>query len=107
MSYIMNLHQLINDTRYSVRTQISLSPSLYRALKEKAKEADKSLAAVIRDSILSYIKYEEQKEKESKETLHQLTEEIRKIRESGNSGWAKVKDPYKLIRKWRQEEEEQ
>ena len=100
----MNMQTVIADTDYSVRTQISLSPSLYRLIKETAKREDKSLAAVVREKVIAQLKQEEEKESQKHERLLAIIEEVRRIRESGKSGWAKVKNPHKLIRKWREDE---
>lgn len=105
IDYIMDIQQVINDTDYSVRTQISLSPSLYRLIKERAKREDKSLAQVIREKVLAQLKREDEKEQSTKEELIRLIQKIREIRESGGSGWAKVKNPHKLIRNWREQED--
>lgn len=102
----MDIQQVIDDTKYHIRTQISLSSSLYRLLKEKAKQEDKSLAAIIREKLIGQLKKESEKRHASTKRLIQLTQEVKKLRESGKSGWAKVKNPHKLIRKWRQEDDE-
>lgn len=103
----MNIQQVINDTKYSVRTQISLSPSLYRLIKELAKREEKSLAQIVREKVLQQLKEEEEKEKQKKKRLLEIIEKVREIRESGRSGWAKVKNPRALIRKWHREEDDQ
>jgi len=100
----MDIQQIISDTNYSVRTQISLSPSLYRLIKKRAKSEDKSLAQLIREKVLAQLKREEEKKHSTKVELIRLTQKIREIRQSGRSGWAKVKNPHELIRKWRKEE---
>lgn len=106
IDYIMDIQQVINDTNYSVRTQISLSPSLYRVIKERAKREDKSLAQVIREKVVAQLKKEEEKEQSTKVALFRLTQKIRELRKSKESGWAKVGNPAKLIRKWRNREDE-
>lgn len=102
----MDIQQVVDDTKYSVRTQISLSRSLHRLVKKKAKEEEKSMAAIIREKLLKQIQKEEKEGRVKKQRLVKLTEKVREIRESGQSGWAKVKDPHALIRKWRREEDE-
>lgn len=102
----MDLQQVVSDTKYNIRTQISLSSSLYKLIKEEAKREDKSLAQVIREKVLQQLKEEEGKRRKSKERLLEIIEKVREIRESGKSGWAKVKNPHKLIRRWRKEDDE-
>lgn len=102
----MDIQDVINDTNYSVRTQISLSPSLYRMLKQRAKKEERSIAALIRESVVNSIKSDSEKKENRQKRLMELTEEIRTFAGSGKSGWAKVKNPHKLIRKWRREEDE-
>ena len=100
----MNLQQVINDTKYSVRTQISLSPSLYQLLKEQARREEKSMAEIIREKVVIQLKKEEQKKVADKKELERLANLVHTIK--GNSGWEKVKNPTALIRKWRREEDE-
>lgn len=95
----MQLTTLIQDTDYSVRTQISLSPSLYQFLQKKSREDAKSMAAVIRDTILAYFQEEEKRQQDEREYLKNLAKAGRSI--GKKSGWGKVKNPYKLIREWR------
>lgn len=104
MGYIMDTAQLVDDRKYSIRTQISLSRTLYRVLKDRAKRADKSLAQIIRENVVAQLRSEENRERESQLRLKELTEKVRQLR--GKSGWAEVKNPHQLIRKWRREEDE-
>ena len=106
ISYIMDIQQVVADTKYNIRTQISLSASLYHILKQRASDEDVSLAEYIRRNLIAHFKEEKEKEGKKKERIMELIEKVRKIRESGNSGWTEVKNPYKLIRKWRQEDDE-
>lgn len=100
----MDIQQVINDTNYSVRTQISLSPSLYKLIKETARREDKSLAQVVRDNLLTHFQEENNREKEKTARIMKLIERVRALR--GKSGWSKVKNPRALIRKWHREEDE-
>ncbi|MBI5452072.1 ribbon-helix-helix protein, CopG family [Candidatus Gottesmanbacteria bacterium] len=100
----MDIQQVANDTDYSVRTQISLSPSLYQLIKKKAKREDKSLAQVIRDNLLAHLQEEQQREDARDKRINELIERVRAL--GGKSGWEKVKNHHKLIRRWRKEDDE-
>lgn len=100
----MDIQQVIEDTKYSVRTQISLSSSLYRLIKDEARKEQTSLAAIIRKYVMTGLKEQKQKEELSKERLQRLTNLIESLPRE-KSGWARVKNPHKLIRKWREEDD--
>lgn len=102
----MNIQQVSQDTKYNIRTQISLSSSLYALLKEKAKQEEKSMAAIIREQVLASLHEEEERKNGDQEELRQVVRKIRKFAKEGKSGWAKVKNPQRIIRKWRQAEED-
>lgn len=101
----MDIQQVITDTKYNIRTQISLSPSLYRLLKEKAKHEEKSLAAVIRENLISHFQEKEKKQELDKERLKHLANSPWEILRNEKGGWRTVKNPHKLIRKWRLEDD--
>lgn len=105
ISYIMDVQQLRNDTVYSVRTQISLSQSLFRLIKSRAKKETKSLAALVRDSLVYYLEEHERKKQLDNTKLEQLANAPWDILAKEKGGWRRVKSPHRLIRHWREQEE--
>lgn len=101
----MDIQQITIDTEYSVRTQISLSPSLYRLLKERAKNEEKSMSAVIRENLISHFQEKEKKRELDIERLKRLANAPWEVLRNEKGGWRTVKNPHKLIRKWRLEDD--
>lgn len=99
----MDIQQVISDTKYNIRTQISLSASLYHLLQERAKKEEKSLAAVVRERVIRQLKNEEEKEQQSQERIRDIIKAVDALK--GKSGWSHVKNPHALIRRWRQDDD--
>lgn len=53
------IHEIQNDTRYSERTQISLSPTLRRIIEKERASTGESLSEYIRNAIMIRVKKEE------------------------------------------------
>lgn len=105
IDYIMDYKQAKEDTDYSVRTQISLSKSLYRLVKQWAKREGESMSAIVRRALVEQMQQQEEDKKAKKERLAKLADKARGMIKPGDGGWGDVKDPNKLIRSWREEEE--
>lgn len=105
IGYIMDYQQLIDDTNYSVRTQISLSPSMYEWVKRMAKRRKTSIAAIVRKALKQQIQRESEDEESRRERLRKLAKKAQGMIKPGDGGWGDVKDPAKLIRQWREEED--
>jgi len=103
--YIMDYKQIAEDTKYSVRTQISLSRSLYEAVKTKAKNRGQSMSEVTRKALLNDL---EEKEKSGLARKKRLTQWVRRTRgmSKGKGGWGNVGEAHKTIRKWREDDDE-
>lgn len=99
----MDIQQVITDTKYNIRTQISLSASLYQLLRERAKKEEKSLAAVVRERVIRQLKNEEEKEQQSQERIRDIIKAVDAL--GGKSGWSHVKNPHALIRRWRKDDD--
>lgn len=105
MGYIMTIQQIVQDTSYSVRTQISLSPSLYQVIKQKGKKRGKSLSQLVREALVQQLKWEEKRQVDKQSRLEWLIQATKGTIKSGDKGWGTVKDPSRLIRRWRADEE--
>ncbi|OGG12939.1 hypothetical protein A2773_01890 [Candidatus Gottesmanbacteria bacterium RIFCSPHIGHO2_01_FULL_39_10] len=97
----MDIQSVINDTKYPKRTQISLSESLYQLVKSLARKKDKSLSAIIRESIIYTIREDEKRHLIDKEELKLLANAPWEELVKQKSGWSKVQNHRKLIRQWR------
>ena len=90
----MTLQQVLQDTNYSRRTQISLSPSMYKMANREKGTA--SLAKYIRDALIKLWELETQTENKQK----QLRDKSRKLLTKGLPG----KPPtVKEVLKWQKE----
>ena len=105
ISYIMTIQQIIQDTSYSVRTQISLSPSLYQAIRQKGRKRGKSLSQLVREALVQQLKWEEERRVERQDRLEWLIQATRGTIKAGDGGWGAVRYPFRLIRRWRADEE--
>ncbi|OGY17727.1 MAG: hypothetical protein A2784_01215 [Candidatus Chisholmbacteria bacterium RIFCSPHIGHO2_01_FULL_48_12] len=101
----MTIQQIVQDTSYSVRTQISLSPSLHRAVKQRGKRWGKSLSQLVREALIRELQMEEKRRVGQRDRLEWLIQATRGTIKLGDRGWGAVKDPSRLIRRWRADEE--
>lgn len=100
----MNIQNIISDTKYPKRTQISLSVSLYQLIKHIATIKEKSLSHLVRESLYQYLKDEEKRRSMDKEKLWLLANAPWRELKNEKSGWRKVHSARKLIRIWRAKE---
>ena len=72
----MNLQQVIQDTNYSHRTQISFSQTMYKQVMKK--KGSKSLAAYIRDMLLKVWRIEAEKDQNVDRVRKMLAKPMKK-----------------------------
>jgi len=97
--------QMIKDTRYNVRTQISLSRSLYTAIKNRARREGKSIARVLREAYRVYEQQDEGERTKRQKWLEKWVARTRGMSKGKRGGWGDPLIAHKLIRKEREEED--
>jgi len=101
----MDIQEITKDNKYSVRTQISLSKTLYKLVRNKAKKENKSISQITREALITDLHKSRLTREEETEKLKALAKKMRGMVKPGDGGWGDVKDPHKLIRSWRSEED--
>ena len=101
----MDKKLIIDDAKYSVRTQISLSPSMYREIKKRARQERKSMAQVLREAYLTYEHETTTRLGERTKKLTAWVEKTKGMSKGKRGGWGDPWLAHKLIRKEREEED--
>src|SRR3990170_4127532 len=100
----MDRKLITNDRKYSVRTQISLSPSMYREIKKRAQQERKSMAEVLREAYLTNKQAVAARLGERIKKLTEWVEKTKGMSKGKRGGWGDPWLAHKLIRKEREEE---